>query len=131
MPLSSFGLRTALFARLDAQLTTPIFSYVPQNTLYPYIRVGDVTASTQDTQTTGMQLYSVSIHTFDKSVASSQTVEGIMQNIYGAIHNYPLVISGYTVVYCRQSNLNVFQQGEPNDRYWHGIQTFDIMVQDS
>ena len=131
MPLNSFALRAAIYVRLDNQLGTPIYSYVPQNSTYPYIRIGDVTASTQDTQTTGMQLYTVTIHSFDKSVASTQAIESIMANIYGALHNYALVVTGYSVVYCRQMNLNVMQQGEPNDRYWHGVQTFDIMVQDS
>lgn len=129
--LNSFEVRKAIYARLDAQLATPIYSYVPQNSAYPYVRIGDVSSVTQDTKTTELQQYSVTIHSFDKSVASSSPVEVIVANIYAALHNYALTISGYNVVLCRQENLNIFQQGEPNDRYWHAVQEFNVMVEDA
>jgi hypothetical protein len=128
--LNSFEVRKAVYARLDAQLTTPIYSFVPQDSAYPYVRIGDVTSVTQDTKTTEIQEYNVTIHSFDKSIASSSPIEAIVANIYAALHNYALTISGYNVVLCRQENLNIFQQGEPNDRYWHAVQEFRIMVED-
>jgi len=128
--LNSFALRSAIYARLDAQLTTPIYSYVPQNSTYPYVRLGDIVAVTEDTQTSEMQRYQVTIHSFDKSVASTQAIETLVANIYGALHNYALSVSGYNVVLCRQENMNIFQQGEPNDRYWHAVQEYTIMVED-
>lgn len=123
-------MRAAVYARLDAQLATPIYSYVPQNSAYPYIRIGDISAVTADTMTTEIQGYSVTIHSFDKSVASSQPLEVIVAAIYTALHNYALSISGFNVILCRQTNLNIFQQGDPNDRYWHAVQEFEIMVED-
>lgn len=128
--LNSFELRKAIYARLDNQLTASVYSYVPQDSAYPYVRIGDVSAVTIDTQSTEMQQYSVQIHSFDKSVASSSAIESLVASVYGALHNYPLVISSYNVVYIRQSNINIFQQGEPNDRYWHAVQVFQVVVED-
>lgn len=130
MPLNSFAVRTAIYARLDSQITTPIYSYVPQNSTYPYIRIGDVALTTMDTKTTEMQEYQLTIHSFSKDKASSSEIETIQANIYAAIHNYALAVSGYNVVFLRQESMQVFQQGDPNDRYWHGVQEFSVMVED-
>lgn len=130
MPFNSFSVRAALFSRLDSQVTPPIYSYVPQNSAYPYVRIGDISATTQDTKTTEMQEYSVTIHTFSKDKASSAEIEQLQASIYAAIHNYALAVSGYNVVLLRQESMQVFQQGEPNDRYWHGVQNYRIMVED-
>jgi hypothetical protein len=128
--LNSFEVRKSIYARLDAQLTTPVYSFVPQNSAYPYVRIGDVSSVTQDTKTTEMQEYTVTIHSFDKSVASSSPIEAIAANIYTALHNYALSVTGYNVVLCRQENLTIIQQGEPNDRYWHAIQDYRLIVED-
>jgi len=128
--LDSFALRTAIYARLDGQLTTPVYSYVPQNSVHEYVVIGDVSAVTDDTMNTEMQRYSVTLHTFSKNKASTQSVEAIMSNVYSAMHNYALAITGYNVVQCRQENINMFQQGEPNDRYWHGVQEYSLLVED-
>lgn len=130
MPLNSFAVRAALYTRLDDQIATPIYSYVPQNSTYPYIRIGDVSLTTQDTKTTEMQQYQFAVHSFSKDKASPQEIETIQANIYAAIHNYALAVSGYNVVLLRQENMQIFQQGDPNDRYWHGVQEFSVMVED-
>lgn len=130
MSLNSFALRGAIYTRLDAQLSAGVYSYVQQNATYPYVRIGDITAQTDDTKTSEMQLYAVTIHTFDKNAASTQTLENLMASVYSALHNYALTVSSFNVVYIRQTNMNIFQQGEPNDRYWHGVQEFEVLMED-
>lgn len=134
MPLSNVAVRKAVFERLDAVLgalptPVPVFSYVPQDTRYPYVRIGDVTLLDADTQTSEMKLHQFVIHVFDKSKASSVPVETIQSKVYEALQNYAMTIPDFNVVYCRQDTCDAFQQGQPDDRYWHGVQQFNIMVE--
>ena len=131
MALNSFEFRKGVFARLDSQLPHPIYSYVPQDSEYPYVRLGDITVETYDTVGEQKQRYDVDIHAFDRSAASTEVIEGIVTDIQAALHRQEsnIAVTGYNMVLARHSNTQVFQQGEPNDRYWHAVSRYEFIIE--
>lgn len=95
--MNQVDIQTAVFTRLNSQLTTPIYDDVPQNAAFPYVVVGDDTSIALDDDCGNGFESTVTIHVWS-IYSGRKEVKTIMGNIYNALHRYDLPISnGYTI----------------------------------
>jgi hypothetical protein len=128
--VSSADIRTSVFARLDDQLDVGVYTYVPADAVYPYVRLDGLSALNADTKTETITEFTIDVHAFDKDEGSSLPVENIADAVKAALHHHDLVVSGGSTIQCRWQSQLTIQQGQPNDRYWHAVCTFEIIVED-
>lgn len=131
MARSSFELRKGIYSRLNTDLIIGIYSYVPQGNAFPFVYIAEVTSSNRDTKSTELQTYTVEIQTFTKNKASSKQLEELMTAVYSSLHNNQsnISVTGYSVVTCREVSADAFHRNEPDDRYWQGIQRFELIIE--
>ena len=132
MTLSINALRKAVYSLLSQRIpATPTYSYTPPDSAFPYIRIGEIYASDAGTKTEDALDYEVTLHLFDKGEGSTATIEAMAQSVRDAMHWQEafMSITGCKVVKCHMSNMNVMQQGDIADYYWHAVMRFSITVE--
>ena len=135
MSSDPFELLSGVWATLNAGLAIDVYSYVPQGEGYPYVALAGITSIAGDDKTNDRQEYTIQIHTWDKNVASFQSVMDNMQAIRGLLHKQETNISvtGYKVVLSRIEFEEMLQEGSSGnggDNYFHGVQRLRIIVED-
>lgn len=134
MSINIFELRKGIYARLTSAIAaTKTYSYIPPETAMPYIYIGEITAGDSSTNLDAIYDYDVMIHGFDKNEGNTATIDALVKSIHDALHSQEanITVTGYTVVRCHNTYLQVLQQGEINDNYWHAVLRFNIMIQDT
>lgn len=138
------ALQTAIYDRLrtDAMLTAKLATYsghpavfdeVPQvddpsdNSLFPYVVIGDDTASPFDTDTEVGTAATVTIHVWSRSCDFAQTKD-IQQAIYNRLHRQDFTISGYALVGCDLEFEEAVRDADEVTR--HGVQRFRIVFEE-
>ena len=101
----SLGLQKTIFDALDGDstlqsLVTDVFDFVPENTAFPYVKVGEETAVDNGTKTLQGNEHTLVIHTFSRYRGSKETKE-IMSRIYALLHESSLTGSGASLVNLR------------------------------
>lgn len=130
--ISITQLQTAIFSRLDDQLSEPVYSYVPPESTFPYVRIGDIIATDiSNTKDDDLIAFTATIHVFDKDEGSNLTLNGLIESVYAALHDQSANLSmlGFTAVSCRCNFVTTRQEGQVNDNYWHGIMRFALLVE--
>ncbi|MGE4043316.1 MAG: DUF3168 domain-containing protein [Acetobacteraceae bacterium] len=142
MALDIFALQSALYARLKAEIAdVPVFQHVPQDQAYPYIRIDGLDVSDDGTKTTEMWDIAVTLSAFDKNVSSTRPILTILKRMHAALHDQEtaldvqqdgegqIILAGYEVVLIRFEMQQAFQQGKPDDQYYHGVQRYRVILQ--
>ena len=129
----SLGLQKTVFDALDGDstlqsLVTDVFDFVPENTAFPYVKVGEETAVDNGTKTLQGNEHTLVIHTFSRYRGSKETKE-IMSRIYALLHESSLTISGASLVNLRFEFSDVIKENDGLTT--HGIQRFRARVFDS
>jgi len=114
---------TALAALLPA---SGIFDAVPDDTPFPYIVFGDLTARPADTQgTTGYDI-TLDIETYSRN-AGMKEAKGLMQAVYDCLHNQSFSIEGQTLLLCLETASNCTLQ--PDGRTRKSVQRFHLITE--
>ena len=129
----SLGLQKTVFDALDGDstlqsLVTDVFDFVPENTAFPYVKIGEETAVDNGTKTLQGNEHTLVIHTFSRYRGSKETKE-IMSRIYALLHESDLSISGASLVNLRFEFSDVIKENDGLTT--HGIQRFRARVFDS
>lgn len=104
-----------------------IYDFVPQGTEYPYVTIGENTQSDWGSKTfTGFD-DTISIHTWSRGAGRKSCAE-IMSDIYSAIHEGSLSVSGFKVTVLRQEFSEIIL--DPDGQTYHGIQRFRITLRE-
>ena len=87
----SLGLQKTIFDALDGDstlqsLVTDVFDFVPENTAFPYVKIGEETSVDNGTKTLQGNEHTLVIHTFSRYRGSKETKE-IMSRIYAFCMN--------------------------------------------
>jgi hypothetical protein len=127
----SLGLQKTVFDALDGDstlqsLVTDVFDFVPENTAFPYVKIGEETAVDNGTKT--LQGNTLVIHTFSRYRGSKETKE-IMSRIYALLHESSLTITGASLVNLRFEFSDIIKENDGLTT--HGLQRFRAMVFDS
>jgi len=104
-------LQTALFQRLSSDsavtgLVTGVFDYVPEGTVFPYIRIGEPTVTPQVTKTTYGEQVSVVIHAWSQYRGKKEAYD--ILNACLAATTSPLQVNGFDLFDQRVDQLQVF-----------------------
>ena len=129
----SLELQKSIFNALDGDstlqsLVTDVYDFVPENTAFPYVKVGEETSIDNGTKTLQGNEHTLVIHTFSR-YRGSKEVKEIMSRIFALLHESSLSVSGASLVNLRFEFSDVIKE---NDGFTsHGIQRFRAVVYDS
>lgn len=115
-------------ATLAAKVSTRIFDFVPDNTVYPYIHIGDAEFNDFATQTFDGFSGVLNIHTWARPGTRGRApVLDIMSDIYRILHeNYSMTVTGFDVSNMRYDFSTVLVE---DDRVtYHGVTRFKIQI---
>ena len=129
----SLELQKSIFNALDGDstlqnLVTDVYDFVPENTAFPYVKVGEETSIDNGTKTLQGNEHTLVIHTFSR-YRGSKEVKEIMSRIYTLLHESSLSVTGASLVNLRFEFSDVIKE---NDGFTsHGLQRFRAVVYDS
>jgi len=129
----SLELQKSIFNALDGDstlqnLVTDVYDFVPENTVFPYVKVGEETSIDNGTKTLQGNEHTLVIHSFSR-YRGSKEVKEIMSRIYALLHESSLSVSGASLVNLRFEFSDVIKE---NDGFTsHGLQRFRAVVYDS
>lgn len=133
---SGEAVQSAVYTALTSNSTltsavTGVYDYVAENTLFPYVVIGEFLSQTQDDKNIdGMSSY-VTIHTFDQSHGKKKTHQ-LISYIHDTLHNQTISISGQSFIECRWDGLStVMQENTDNNVLYHGVIRFRIYTRES
>ena len=129
----SLGLQKTIFDALDGDstlqsLVTDVFDFVPENTAFPYVKVGEETAVDNGTKTLQGNEHTLVIHTFSRYRGSKES-KVIMSRVYALLHESSLTVSGASLVNLRFEFSDIIKENDGLTT--HGLQRFRAMVFDS
>ena len=136
MALHSFALQQAIFTALDGatindadgNAITGVFDDVPENTAYPYVVIGEETATNIDTKDKDAHEHTLTIHVWSQ-YRGRKEIKNIMSSVYTLLHNASITVSGASLVNIRHEFENTLTEADGITR--HGVMRFRAVVFDS
>ena len=136
MALHSFALQQAIFTALDGATIndvdgnpiTRVFDDVPENTAYPYVVIGEETATNIDTKDKDAHEHTLTIHVWSQ-YRGRKEIKNIMSSVYTTLHNASITVSGASLVNIRHEFENTLTEADGITR--HGVMRFRAVVFDS
>ena len=136
MALHSFALQQAIFTALDnatindvsGNSITGVFDDVPENTAYPYVVIGEETATNIDTKDKDAHEHTLTIHVWSQ-YRGRKEIKNIMSSVYTTLHNASITVSGSSLVNIRHEFENTLTEADGITR--HGVMRFRAVVFDS
>lgn len=128
------ALQTAVFTRLDGQLTDPVYDNAPQQADssrgFPYVTIGEDTVNEWDTDGTLGADCTITVHTWSR-YRGRKEVKDIQGQIYDALHRQEssLSFAGYNFVGCDFVSSDSFLDSDGLTR--HGVQTFRVILEET
>jgi len=123
------SVQTAVYNALtgNSSLTssvTGIYDFVPENTSFPYVKVGDQTMVDDGTKDKKGSDFTLIVHTFSR-YRGSKEIKEIMSLVYDVLHESSLTISG-AMNNMRFEFSDIIK--EPDCLTTHGVQRFRTFV---
>ena len=136
MALHSFALQQAIFTALDnatindvdGNSITGVFDDVPENTAYPYVVIGEETATNIDTKDKDAHEHTLTIHVWSQ-YRGRKEIKNIMSSVYTTLHNASITVSGASLVNIIHEFENTLTEADGITR--HGVMRFRAVVFDS
>jgi len=136
MSIHSWELQKTVFSALDgASITdyagnaiTGVFDDVPENTAYPYIRVGEETAIDSSAKDKDIFEHTLTIHIWSQ-YRGNRDIKEIMKQVHDVLHDSSLSVSGASMVNMRQEFQTTLLEGDGITR--HGVMRFRAVVSDT
>ena len=127
----SVTLQTTVYNALLASnpLTTKlggnnIYDFVPENTAFPYVKIGDQTMVDDGTKTKKGTDFTLIIHTFSR-YRGSKEIKEIMSLVYDVLHESSLSVSG-AMNNMRFEFSDIIKENDGLTT--HGVQRFRVFV---
>ena len=129
----SLQLQKTVFDTLDGDSNlqskvSDVYNFVPQNTTYPYVQVGDDSMADNSTKDLDGNIHSIMIHTWSRYRGDKEAKE-IMARIYELLHNSSLSVSGASLVNARFETSDILN--DPDGITKHGVQRFRFVIYDT
>lgn len=113
---------------LTSTLGASVYDFVPDNSAFPYVKLGEETAVDNGTKTLQGNEHTLVIHSFSR-YRGSKEIKQIMSRIYALLHESSLSVSGASLVNMRFEFSDVIKEND--GRTSHGLQRFRAVVFDS
>lgn len=129
-------LRAALYTRLSAALApVKVWTQVPQGEPFPYVRLGQLTASDDSPKDGELNAYELQVHAFtrDKALKGPEPVEAILSAVHASLHGKDgqIALSQGRLVLIRCGFSTAFQEEGDTPDTWHGVQRYRVLTQDT
>lgn len=120
--------RLSGFSQLTNIVNSRIYSRVPNEPTFPYVRFALSGSSLEDDKLNSRNLFDLTVQGFSRK-SSPKECSDITEAIFSALHRQEtnITISGSTVVRCHRVDFDVLQ--EPDLVSWQGRVTFDLLVE--
>ena len=136
MALHSFELQKSVFAKLVAanitdfagDAITGVFDDVPTSTAYPYVVIGDETATNISTKDKDFHEHTLTIHIWSQ-YRGNRDIKEIMGRVYTALNDISFSVSGALGINIKHEFDTTIVEGDGITR--HGIMRFRAVVSDS
>jgi len=119
-------LQKAIYDRLKANLTCPVYDNVPDGAKMPYVTLGEDTAVDWSTKLENGQEVTHTLHIWSEYKGMMEAKQ-IIDQIIQAITSTPLVVEGFFVVSAR---VDVVETMRDPEGYRHGIVRFRFKIQE-
>ena len=126
--LAKLAANTALMAYIGSA-PARVYSNVPQNTIFPYIRV-EITSAPYDTaDTTGME-HSITVQCFSRK-ATGEEAAAMRAAVYALLHRNEagFTLDSGTLFHLIYDGVGFIDQ-EPDGKTWQGMAQFRAVVMD-
>jgi hypothetical protein len=107
---------------------TGVFDDVPEGTAYPYIVIGDDTATNISAKGLDIHEHTLNIHIWSQ-YRGRRDIKEIMQRVYTALNDVTLSVSGALGINIKHEFDTTIVEGDGITR--HGIMRFRAVVSDS
>jgi hypothetical protein len=113
---------------ITSTLGADVYDFVPDNSAFPYVKVGEETSVDNGTKTLQGNEHTLVIHTFSQ-YRGSKEVKNIMARIYTLLHESSLSVSGASLVNLRFEFSDVIKEND--GLTMHGLQRFRAIIFDN
>lgn len=132
MALHTSNLQTAIYGQLsgDSALTalvTGVFDDVPENTNYPFVRIGEETILDNSTKDLQGQEITITIHAYSE-YRGKREVKQILDAIYDALHDSDMIVSNANLINFRFEFSDIVTESDGITR--HGVMRFRAVIYD-
>jgi len=116
-----------MIALIGTPLPVRVFDYVPQETPFPYLRVGDDAVTDWGDKTTPGQQFLQSFHIFDRTPANrgQKKVNEIQARLYALLHEQQVTVTGGTAYLVRFDDQRALTD---DGLMWHGISRYRFLL---
>ena len=134
MSLHSWELQKAIFTTLNNNVTgvssakIPIYDDVPEGSVYPYVVIGEETATNNGTKTLDGVEHTITLHAWSQ-YRGRREIKEIMQSVYEKLHNTAITVTGASLVNIRQEFSNTLEEQDGITR--HGVMRFRAILFDN
>jgi len=136
MAIHSFELQKSVFAKLVAanitdfagDAITGVFDDVPTDTAYPYVVIGDETATNISAKDKDLHEHTLTIHIWSQ-YRGNRDIKEIMKQVYAALNDVSYTVSGASGVNLKHEFQTTLTEGDGITR--HGVMRFRAVVSDS
>jgi hypothetical protein len=134
MALHSWELQKAIFAQLDGSIVglsaanISVFDDVPENTSYPYVVIGEETATNNGSKDLDGLEYTLTVHVWS-NYRGRREIKEIMQSVYENLHDTAISVTGASLVNVRQEFNTTLAENDGITR--HGVMRFRAVVFDN
>lgn len=108
------------------QICTGIFDFVPQETEYPYITIGEMRSSDISTKTNTAIDVDVDVNVYSRDKGSKESLD-ILEQVYQILHDASLSLGSSSLTNLRFSSSEIIRQ--PDGLTYLGISRFRAVVE--
>lgn len=134
MALHSWNLQKAIYDELNGSVTAigattiPVYDDVPEGVSYPYVVIGEETATNFGTKTVDAVEHTITIHCWSQ-YRGRREIKEIMESTYQILHDADITVSGASLVNLRQEFATTLAENDGITR--HGVMRFRAVVFDN
>jgi hypothetical protein len=131
MSIYQFALQTAVFAKLSTDntltvtLDAKVFDDIPEETAYPYVQLGEDTATDYSTKDSIGSEVSVNIDVWSRYRGSLE-VKNIMDRVHTLLHDSSLSVTGSNFINMRFEFSDIIR--DPDGITRHGVMRFRAIM---
>lgn len=135
MSFHSFDLQSAIYSTLNDDSTldgiignNKIFDHVPQDTDYPYVRIGNISVANMGTKTLDGNEYSIDIDVWSR-YRGKKEISDAMERIYDLLHEATYSVSGANMVVSQVRSTTTLRENDGLTA--HGVIFLSVIVYDN
>lgn len=121
--MRTLAIQKAVYTRLSQALSVPVYDDVPQSETFPYVVIGDDTATDFSGDAYLGTNATLTVHVWSQQSGRTET-KAIQQQIDDALNRHKLAVDGLTVITLDREYIETTL--DPDGRTRHGVQRFRL-----